>query len=348
MVEGGADGVEVVGGGGEGGVAVGEAVGFFGVGEPDEAVGGAVGAEGGDGEGWVVGVVYEEAQAGGALFGEVHGEAVGGAAGEVKHGGFGVGDGAPGGASVDEGGDLDAGGALEVAVGGFQDEAGDGGVVGLEGDFGGAGFAVLGDLLVGGGPFLRDGLVFFAVGGFVPELDGVHAEGGAEEVVGALLVLALGLDEVDEGLGAFFGGVADGDGEVAAVVFGEGDVGVADVHVAGVVEDFGFGEGAPEFAVVAAGDEDGADEVFERGLDGDAVGGGGFFVQLKAGFDAVVGEFLEGAGLGGGGVALGLGLGGAEGFDEAGEFAVGGVEEAQVGVVGLDLREDGGVEMFVK
>ena len=134
-------------------------------------------------------------------------------------------------------------------------------------------------------------------------------------------------------------------GEVAAVVFGEGDVGVADVHVAGVVEDFGFGEGAPEFAVVAAGDEDGADEVFERGLDGDAVGGGGFFVQLKAGFDAVVGEFLEGAGLGGGGVALGLGLGGAEGFDEAGEFAVGGVEEAQVGVVGLDLREDGGVEM---
>ena len=345
LFEGGADGEQVVVGRGEFFVADGEVVGGGGFGGPDEAVDGAPGADIGDGDGGIVGVLDDKAELGSALFREGDGEGVGGEAGEIDVLEAAVGNGAPGFTAVDEGGGLDGGVALEVAGGGIEVEAGDGGVMGVEGDFGGFGGAVGDGFQSGVGPFAEDGLVFAGDGFVVPEGDFIDAEGGLEEIEGAGCFLAFRLDETDEGLGALFGGVGDVDGEVATGVGGEGDFRAADVHVAGVVVDFGLGEEVPGLAVVAAGDADGADEVGEGGEDFEAVGGGGVLGDVEAGFDAVAGDFLKAEQFGGDGPAEEAGLGGVEGFDGARDFPEVGVEEAQVAEVGLGGGDEGGVEL---
>ena len=343
--EGGADGGEVVVGGGKLFVAVGEEVVGAGIGEPEQAVDGAVGADGGDVEGRIVGVLDDEAQLRDALLGEGHGEAVGGEAGQVDAGDDAVGDGAPAVAAVDHGRHLDGGDTVEVAGGGFEVEAGERRAAGVEGDFRGVGVAVLADLQAGMGPFLEDGVVIGEDRGFLPEFHAGDAEGGLKEVGGDALVLAVGLDEMDERLGALLGGVVDFDGEMAAVVGRQGDVRAAEIHEAGVVEDFGLGERVPELAVIAAGDADAADEVLERRVDGEAGGGGRIGGQVEAGVDAVAGEFAEFGGLGEDGGAGDALPGGEQRLDGAGRFiAVGQVEEAEVGEVRAGVGADGGIE----
>jgi len=145
FIEGGADGKEVVAGRGECIVTIREAIDCAGFGEPEEKEGGAIGADTGNLEGWVVGILNQDAELGDALLGKVDAQGVGGEAGDIDAGKLSLSDGAPDSLSVGEGWDLDGGGTLEVMVGGFHNHAGEGGVIRLKDDFSGFGLGVLCD-----------------------------------------------------------------------------------------------------------------------------------------------------------------------------------------------------------
>ena len=279
------------------------------------------------------------------LFGEVDGHGVGGESGDVDAGEGAFTDSAPCELSVREDGNLDEGRAPEISGGGFELEAGDGGRAGLDDDFSGLNFGVLRDDNVGGRPVLKDEFVLGKDGFFAPERNTVDAEWGLEEVEGSALILSVSLHEADEGLGSFFGSIANFEDEVAALVGRQRDFGAPDIHVAGVIINLGVvDESLPALAVGAALNANGADEIAQGCADIDASGRECVRRELEMGFDAIVGEFLERGGASSNGMASTALFGGVEGLDEAREFLIGAVKETQVGQLGAGGRKNRGIE----